>query len=394
MRWLLTVLAVILYSVPGQSADAKETSPATSVARNPIDVDPAEYLHRIQLPPGFSIAIYAAGVSGARSMVLGDSGTVFVGTRVDSQRQTIGKVYALTNPDGDGTADRVITLVDGLNMPNGVAFLDGDLYVAEIHRILRFKDIQDNLDVPPVPDVVGDSFPNERHHGWKHIGFGPDGRLYIPVGAPCNTCEPAPGQGVIVSMRPDGTDRRTEVLGVRNSVGFDWHPETGELWFTDNGRDLWGDDIPPEELNRVTELGQHFGFPYHYGRGLVDEDYSTNLGAADFSGPAVEFPAHNALLSVRFYRGEGFPETYRGDALIASHGSWNRDPPDGYKIYRLKMRGGEMDGYEEFATGWLTDEHQYWGRPVDLLVMPDGSLLVSDDHAGVIYRISYKVPVN
>jgi len=375
--------------LPGHAEQERKQTVSTSVARNPIEVDPQAYLHRIKLPPGFQISIYASGVKGARSMSLSPSGTLFVGTRTDIKRKPIGKLYAITNPDQGASADQVITLAEGLNIPNGVAFRDGHLYVAEIHRIVRYDNIEQHLDEPPAPRVINDSFPNKLHHGWKYLDFGPDGRLYVAVGSPCNTCEPNEGQGALVSLLADGSDKKIYARGIRNSVGFDWHPDSGEMWFTDNGRDVWGDDRPPEELNHAPRSGLHFGFPYRYGKTLVDEDYATDKGAADFTPPALEFPAHNALLGMRFYTGDQFPKDYNGDIFIASHGSWNRNPPDGYRIYRVRMRGGIAEDYQIFADGWLTEEKQYWGRPTDILFMHDGSMLVSDDFANVIYRISY-----
>jgi glucose/arabinose dehydrogenase len=386
----LGMVALLLAGcVSGVEQDAAKPAPATSVAVNPINVDPQEYLHSIRLPEGFRISIYASGVKGARSMTMGSQGTLFVGTRTDAKRKPMGTVYAITNPGRDDVAGEVITLAQGLNVPNGVVFHEGDLYVGELNRIIRYDNIEEQLRQPPAPQVIDDTFPNKMHHGWKYLGFGPDGRLYVTVGAPCNTCVPESGQGVIMSMRADGSDKKTVALGIRNSVGFDWQPDSGELWFTDNGRDIWGDDIPPEELNRVTAVAQHFGFPYRYGKNLVDEEYQTGMAAGEFTAPALEFPAHNALLGMRFYGGSQFPAAYKGDIFIASHGSWNRAIPDGYRIFRVKMRDGRATGAEVFASGWLTENHKYWGRPVDILALADGSLLVSDDHAGVIYRVSY-----
>ncbi len=356
----------------------------------PLEVDPAEYLDQIKLPEGFEISIYRDGLEAARSMAITDSGTLFIGTRSNRSREKIGKVYAVTNPDGDGAGDEIKVLVEGFNVPNGVALKDGDLYVAEVHRVTRFDDIENNLTAPPEPVVIDDTFPDEYHHGWKYLRFGPDERLYVPVGAPCNICEPEAGQGTIVSLAADGSDKRIVAEGVRNSVGFDWDPETGDLWFTDNGRDLWGEDTPPEELNHVPVEGAHFGYPYRYGKSLVDDSFATDLGDDDFTGAALEFPAHNALLGMRFYTGEQFPDDYQGDIFIAAHGSWNREVPDGYKIFRVRMEEGRAVAWEEFATGWLTDDKKFWGRPVDVEVAPDGSLLVSDDFNGLIYRISYQ----
>ena len=371
-------------------ADSEAAVVEATVGYFPLEVDPAEHLDSIALPEGFHISIYRDGLEAARSMAMSESGTLFLGTHSNRSRDKIGKVYAVTNPDGDGRGDDVKVVVEGFNVPNGVALRDGDLYVAEIHRVTRFDAIESRLESPPEPVVIDDSFPDEYHHGWKYLRFGPDGRLYVPVGAPCNICEPEAGQGTIVSLAPDGSDKRVYAEGVRNSVGFDWDPATGDLWFTDNGRDLWGDDTPPEELNHAPAEGAHFGYPYRYGRDLVDDSFSTDLTDVDFTGAALEFPAHNALLGMRFYTGEQFPVDYRGDLFIASRGSWNREVPDGYKIYRVRMEQGRAVAWEEFATGWLTQDKKFWGRPVDIEIAPDGSLLVSDDFNGLVYRISYR----
>lgn len=381
--WLLAAW-VVVSCVPVFGAQS------ASIGRYPIEVDPREYLERIELPPGFRISLYHDQVEGARSMAMGDRGTLFVGTRRAPGGDRMDKVYALPNPQRGPVADEILTVATGLNVPNGVALHDGDLYVGEVHRIIRYADIEANLASPPAFQVVDDSFPDEWHHGWKFIRFGPDGRLYVAVGAPCNICEPRAGQGTIVSLQPDGSDKKVYASGVRNSVGFDWDPDSDELWFTDNGRDVWGEDIPPEELNHAPRAGLHFGFPYRYGKALVDDEFTTSLGDADFTGAALEFPAHNALLGMRFYTGKQFPEEYHGDLFIASHGSWNRKIPDGYKIYRVRMEKGVAVDYEVFASGWLTPEKEYWGRPVDIELMADGSMLVSDDFAGVVYRISYQ----
>jgi glucose/arabinose dehydrogenase len=385
----LVILLLACVSLAGCGEIEKKPAPAANVSVNPITVDPASYLDRIKLPPGFSISIYAADVKGARSMALSPNGTLFVGTRSDSRRQPIGSVYAIPNPEGATRAEQVITVAQDLNYPNGVAFRDGDLYVAELQRISRYENIESRLDNPPPGTVINDTFPTTYHHGWKYLDFGPDGRLYVSVGAPCNTCEPEDGEGGITTLRADGSDKQIYARGIRNSVGFAWDPGTGDLWFTDNGRDIWGDDIPPEELNHAPGSGLHFGFPYRYGKTLLDEDFSTDMKAEEFTPPALEFPAHNALLGMDFNSGSHFPEDYSGSLFIASHGSWNRSIPDGYRIYEVKMRNGQARSYRIFADGWLTEDKQFWGRPVDIQFMADGSMLVSDDFANVIYRISY-----
>jgi len=336
----------------------------------------------IRLPPGFRIAPYAE-VPNARSMTLGERGTLFVGTRK-------GEVYAvLPGETAEGT-HRVVTVARKLHSPNGVAFRGGSLYVAEIGRILRYDGIESRLSSPPEPVVVDDSFPKDEHHGWKFIRFGPDGLLYVPVGAPCNICERAdPRYAAILRMRPDGTGLEVFASGVRNTVGFDWSPDTGELWFTDNGRDWMGDDLPPDELNRAPRKGLHFGFPYVHGKGVPDPDFGAKGKPPGFTPPERELPAHVASLGMRFYAGKMFPPGYRGQIFIAEHGSWNRSKPVGYRVSIVRLEGSRAAGYDVFADGWLQSGGA-WGRPVDVQGMPDGSLLVSDDKAGMIYRISYE----
>ena len=339
-------------------------------------------LDRIRLPPGFRISLYADNVPGARSMALSPDGTLYVGTRGD-------KVYALPNRNRGMHADEVVILASGLDTPNGVAFRDGALYVAEISRILRFDNIEARLHNPPRPVVVSESFPTDAHHGWKFIRFGPDGQLYVPVGAPCNLCEPDPARyAAMFRMRPDGTALEQYARGVRNSVGFDWRPETNELWFTDNGRDWFGNNAPPDELNHAPRPGMNFGYPYCHGRLLADDEFGGKHGCGEFIPPAMELGPHVAALGMRFYTGTMFPEPYRKQIFIAEHGSWNRIPPIGYRITLVRLRNGKAASYEVFAEGWLQGLFA-WGRPVDVQVMPDGALLVSDDKAGVIYRISY-----
>ena len=338
----------------------------------------------IKLPPGFSIAVYAANVPGARSMALGAKGTLFVGSRSE------GKVYAIVDRNGDHKADEVITIASGLKSPNGVAFRDGSLYVAEISRVLRFDKIETHLNDPPRPVTVNTSFPDKSHHGWKFIRFGPDGRLYVPVGAPCNVCEEKdPRFASIMRMAADGSNLEIFAHGVRNTVGFDWHPRTGELWFTDNGRDRLGDNQPPDELNRAPRAGLHFGFPYWHGRGIPDPEHGKNRRREEFVPPEMELGPHVASLGMRFYTGTMFPESYRDQIFIAEHGSWNRTVPIGYRITLVRLKDNRAVSYETFAQGWLQNGSA-WGRPVDLQVMPDGSLLVSDDKADAIYRISYR----
>ncbi len=344
----------------------------------------SDSLSLIRLPDGFSISLYASHVPNARSLALGDRGTVFVGTRSE------GSVYALVDGDADHKAEKVVRLADGLFAPNGVAFRDGALYVAEIHRILRFDDIEARLDNPPQPVVVNGGLPTDRWHGWKFIGFGPDGKLYVPVGAPCNVCTRADERyASLLRMNADGSEVEVFARGIRNTVGFDWHPHTGELWFTDNGRDNLGDDVPPDELNRAPQAGLHFGFPYCHAGRIPDPEFGRSRPCGDFTGTAQELGPHVAAIGMRFYTGTMFPAAYRNQIFIAEHGSWNRSDPIGYRISLVRLKDNAPISYEVFAQGWLQGRSA-WGRPADVLVMPDGALLVSDDRADVVYRISYE----
>jgi glucose/arabinose dehydrogenase len=344
---------------------------------------PALPLHQLKVPPGFHIDLFTADVPNARSLALGARGTVFVGT------WKAGNVYAVRDEDGDGKADQIHTIVREMAVPNGVAFRQGSLYVAQIHRVLRLDNIEDRLTDPPEPVVINDTFPTERHHGWKFIAFGPDDKLYVPVGAPCNICESEdPRFASIMRMNPDGSGLEIFAHGVRNTVGFDWQPGSDVLWFTDNGRDMLGDDLPPDELNRAPEAGLHFGYPYCHGGDIPDPEFGDKRSCAEFVSPARRLGPHVASLGMRFYDAGMFPEGYRHQIFIAEHGSWNRSKKIGYRVSLVKVDGDQAISYETFAEGWLQGETA-WGRPVDVLVMPDGALLVSDDLAGAIYRISY-----
>lgn len=340
-------------------------------------------LDQLQLPPGFRITIFSTAVPNARSMTLGKEGTVFVGSR------HAGKVYALVDADQDGKAERSYVIAQGLRMPNGVAFRAGSLYVAEIHRILRFDNIEKSLANPPPPVVVYDQYPRESHHGWKHIAFGPDGALYVPVGAPCNICEPGDPYASITRLEVDGGKPSVYVRGVRNSVGFDWHPQTKEMWFTDNGRDMLGDDVPDCEINRVPKAGAHFGYPYCHAVDVSDPEFGGQRKCDEFVPAAQKAGPHVAPLGIRFYTGKMFPPEYVNRAFVALHGSWNRSAKSGYKVMTLSIKDNKAEKYEVFAHGWLQGQEN-WGRPVDLLQMPDGALLLSDDQASAVYRISYQ----
>jgi glucose/arabinose dehydrogenase len=352
-------------------------------------------LDQIKLPPGFSIAVYASGVENAREMSLGAKGTLFVGSR------SAKKVYAIVDRDHDQKADQVLTIATGLTDPIGVTFHDGALYVAEVSRITRYDDVESKLESPPAPVVINKDLPTESHHGQKFIRFGPDGLLYVPVGAPCNVCERTddPRFATILRMKADGSGTEIFASGVRNTVGFDWHPQTRELWFTDNGRDLLGDDIPPDELNHAPKKGLAFGFPYCHAGEVKDPEFGDKHACSEFQPPARKLDPHGAAIGMRFYTGRMFPDEYRNQIFIAEHGSWNRSVPIGYRVMVAKLDGNKVTSFTPFAEGWLqgtgttrgnTTNGQTSGRPADVLVMPDGALLVSDDLAGVIYRISYK----
>lgn len=340
-------------------------------------------LDQITLPDGFQLSVFADQLPEARSMALSAEGTLFVGNR-DGDR-----VYALRDVDQDGRADSVYIVDTGLNTPNGVAVQDGALYVAEISRVLRYDNIGARLSDPPEPTVVTDAFPSDNSHGWKYIAFGPNDSLYVPVGAPCNICNEGDPYAAIHRLAPDGSGHTVVARGLRNTVGFDWHPETNNLWFTDNGRDWLGDDRPPDELNRLTDPPQHFGYPYVHGTDLLDPDFGDGHDPANYTPPVQELGPHVAALGMTFYTGAQFPDEYQGQVFIAEHGSWNRSTKIGYRVTRVQLDStGTATGYEPFATGWLRDGDN-WGRPVDVLQTPDGALLVSDDQTGTIYRIVY-----
>lgn len=353
----------------------------------------AEYddiISKINLPEGFKISVYADNVVDARSLASTPDGkTIFVGNR---RRK---KVYALQDTDGDMVSDKRYTLAEGLTMPNGVVYKDGDLYVAEVNRIHRFTDVLNNLEAPK-SEVIYDEFPTDRHHGWKFIAFGPDGKLYVPVGAPCNVCDKEgenPVYASITRMDPDGSNLEVYAKGVRNTVGFTWHPETGDLWFTDNGRDLMGDDIPACELNSASKADMHFGFPFWHQGDIADPDFGDKFPRDKFTEPAYKFEPHSAPLGLRFYQGDMFPAKYKNNLIVAQHGSWNRTQQAGHIGYQLRfvdVEGDKVSSSEIFADGWLDKEaNKSIGRPVDVLELPDGSLLVSDDGANCIWRITY-----
>ena len=388
---VMLVLSVSILACNGKKENKEEESTEGEVVENAEESSQDSLqlnMNRLNLPEGFSIELYAKNIEGARSMAMGSDGTLFVGTRNE------GKVYALKDTDGDYKVDKTYTIASDLEQPNGVAFKDGALYVAAVSRMFKYNNIESQLESPQEPELIYDDYPTEFHHGWKYIAFGPDDKLYVPVGAPCNICDSATVDkryASITRMDLDGSNREIVAHGVRNTVGFTWHPDTDELWFTDNGRDMMGDDIPPGELNKLTEAGQHFGYPYCHGGTVKDPEYGDQRPCSDFVPPVQPLGAHVAALGVKFGKGPMFPEAYRGHALLAEHGSWNRSSKVGYRITMVKLENGEAVSYEPFIDGWLDEESQEeFGRPVDLLFLEDGSLLISDDEGNAIYRVTYK----
>jgi len=346
---------------------------------------PQEVLKQLHLPTGFIISIYADNVPNARSLALGDNGIVFVG----SGRE--GKVYALQDKDQDGIAEQRYIIAENLAMPNGVAFKDDSLYVAEISRIIRFDHITQQLSQPPKPKVVFDQFPTEAHHGWKYLRFGPDNKLYTAVGAPCNICKPDKEiYASLVRLNADGSKFEIIAHGIRNTVGFDWQPETQALFFTDNGRDYLGDDSPPDELNHWSNKGDHFGYPYCHGGDILDPEFGANKKCKDFTPPAWKFKAHIAPLGLRFYQGQQFPSEYKNQLFVTQHGSWNRTEPQGYRVALIKLNKKQVISEQDFISGWLNKDGDVLGRPVDILTLENGSLLISDDKLGVVYKVSYQ----
>ena len=375
-RWLLTICLILTGAL---TACSDVDAGGQAVDHAPKD----SMLDLIQLPDGFKIDVYAENVGNARMIVLSENGTLFVSTRRGE-----GNLYAVRDLDGDNFAERIDTIATGLNTPNGIALRNGSLYVAEIDKIWRYDDIEARLSNPPQPVLVSDNFPGDRHHGWKFIAFGPDDKLYLNIGAPCNVCDEGDPYATIQRMNPDGTDLEVYARGVRNSVGFTWHPENGDMWFTDNGRDMMGDDLPPCELNHAPQAGLHFGYPYFHGDGISDPEYGEGKTAADYRAPAQNLGPHVAPLGLEFYSGTQFPDKYRGRIFIAEHGSWNRSKKIGYRVTMVTLSGNEAVAYEPFAEGWLQGEEN-WGRPVDIEMTSEGEMLVSDDQSGRVFRIWY-----
>lgn len=376
---------LVLTSLSCQQAGSSTKKSSTSGGEVVTDGLDSKYnLDKIKLPKGFRISVYAE-VPNARSMCWGEKGTLFVGNRSENS------VYAVTDENRDGKAEKVFKIASGLNTPNGVAFRNGSLFIAEINRILRIDNIEQTLASPSAPVVVYDGYPTDGHHGWKFIAFGPDGKLYVPVGAPCNVCErDNPVYSSITRINPDGTGKEVYAGGIRNTVGFSWHPDTGELWFTENGRDMMGDNMPGDELNIAPKPGMHFGFPYCHQGNTPDPEFGKGKTCNDFTPPAKVLDPHVAALGMRFYTGNRFPEEYRKQIFIAEHGSWNRSTPLGYRVMLVKINGNNVTSYAPFAEGWLQQNGKVLGRPVDIEITKDGAMLVSDDYSGVIYRIEYE----
>lgn len=376
--WLFSALFLLTACEGSKRATASPSSKPVSV--------PAEAGSFLSVPEGFHVSLYTDAVPGARSLSHGPKGTLFVSTRKN------GKVYAVVDRDGDHRVDDVKVVVEGLDTPNGIAYRDGSLFIAEIGRLLRIDGLGGDGSGASKPVVVRDDFPKETHHGWRYLRFGPDGKLYMGIGAPCNVCEKDdPKFASIVRMNGDGTGAlEVYAHGVRNTVGFDFHPQDKALWFTDNGRDLLGDDVPPDELNRAPGAGLHFGFPYCHGGDIPDPQYG-GRPCSEFKPPVYRFHAHVAALGMRFYEGKMFPSAYRGGIFVAQHGSWNRSEKIGYRVMALTLSGNRVVKAEPFLEGFLSDDKKaVRGRPVDVTELDDGSLVVSDDDGGRLYRVTYR----
>jgi glucose/arabinose dehydrogenase len=359
-----------------ETAGAQALAP---VAAPPL-VTPADKLPvaKIKVPEGFKVEVFASGIKGARTLRVGDKGTVFVGN------WQANKVWAVP-PKGEPKA-----IYEGLDWPNGLAIHDGTLYIAEHTKISKAENIEANLDNPPKLVTIYDKLGEPRPHGWRFLGVGPDDKLYVSNSAPCNICKLDPGFGEIRKMNLDGSGAEPILQGMRNTVGFDWHPENKQLYFTDNNRDWVSEDLPHDELNRVTEPGkQHFGFPYCLQGDMADPEFGWGYSCKDFTPPIGKLGPHSAALGMRFYTGEMFPEKYRGAIFVARHGPWNRTQKFGADVVVVQLdEKGDFKSMEPFLTG-LIEDNQYIGRPVDVAVMDDGSLLVSDDWNGAVYRVSY-----
>ncbi|MDB5599869.1 MAG: sorbosone dehydrogenase [Xanthobacteraceae bacterium] len=338
-------------------------------------------LDKLKVPAGFKVEVYASGIANARSLREGDKGTVFVGARL------VDKVSAIVNKDGKRT---VKVIASGLHRPNGLAFKDGTLYIAELSKISKIEKIEDNLDNPPKPTMIYDDLPKDEAHGWKFIAIGPDNMLYIPVGQPCNNCLPPDTHAQIRRIGLDGKGMEVVARGVRNTVGFDWHPTSKEMYFTDNGRDWMSEDVPEDELNRITKVGQHFGAPFCYQGNVLDAELGWGKSCSDYEKPVSLMGPHSAALGMRFNTSTKFPAKFKNTIFVARHGSWNRSKKVGGDVVAVQLDAkGNVKSVEPFMTGFLGADNNYVARPVDVLFMKDGSMLVSDDFNGAVYRVSY-----
>ena len=394
--WFCTALALTAAGVAfAQEKPKAEEEPFWAIGRPKSDVTqkmapvPAHPIptaadqlpiKKMKLPPGFKVEVWQAGILDARGMREGDRGTVFV-----SSLFVAGKIYAVVNRGGKR---ETVTIAEKLFLPNGIEFHKGALYVATPKDITRYDNIEASLDNPPKPVMVYDKLPGEVPHGWKFIKIGPDGKLYVPIGAPCNICDRGDPFMQIIRMNLDGSGVETVVKGMRNTVGFDWHPKTKELWFGDNQRDWLAEDMPLDELNRVTKNGQHFGYPYCHSGMMTDPEFGWGKDCKSYVKPALLIGAHSAPLGMRFYNGKMFPEKYRNAIFLTRHGPWNRTQKYAADVVAVFVDDKGRARMEPFLTG-LVKNNGYLGRPADVLVMKDGSLLVSDDHNGAIYRITY-----
>ena len=368
----------------GRPADNEAAAKLAPVAPPPIAAAPDKLpIAKLKVPPGFNIEVYAAGMANARSLAEGDKGTVFVGSRL------VGNVYAIANKDGKRS---VRTLASGLYRPNGVAFKNGTLYIAELSKVSKIDKVEDNLDASPKPTMIYDNLPKDEAHGWKFIAIGPDNKLYVPVGQPGNNVLHDDAHGQIRRMNLDGSGAEVIARGIRNTVGFDWNPETKQLYFTDNGRDWFSEDLPNDELNRVTKAGQHFGYPYCHQGDVLDDQLGWGRKCSEFEAPVALLGPHSAALGMRFYTGNMFPKAYKNAIIVARHGSWNRSKKVGGDVLVVKLnKDGTVKSTEPLITGFL-ENNSYIGRPVDVMQMKDGSLLVSDDWNGAVYRVTYGKP--
>lgn len=370
--------------MPEKMKDSKLAPHAGKMTETPASEIPVQ---KLKAPKGFKVELWASGLPGGRAMAVSDDAKkVYVGTRV------IGRVYEVTDA-GDKRTVRVV--VDKLTQPAGVAFKDGALYVFAIDKVLKYDGIASNPNVQPQDLTAKFDLPPQQHHNWKYVAFGPDGKLYVPFGSPCNICEPPKEYGQIRRYNPDGSGKEVLATGIRNSVGFDWHPKTKELWFSDHGRDWMGDNTPSDELNRISKTGLNFGFPYCHANGVLDADFKKADACKGVTMPVLLTGAHAATMGIKFYTGKMFPKEYQNTIFIARKGSWNRTKPNGFDVVNVRVGAdGKNAKMRPFLTGFseAKDSYKFWGRPAYIAQMPDGALLVSDEQIGAIYRVSYEAP--